>query len=107
MVTLQLSRRLDAVDDESGAEAWRQAKRGSGSEGLRLVSELSFADEQLRDPEGCAAALGDAGRVPPGSALTLWQGTRCSFAFVPLRQGDRLRLLHGAHIVVDDAASTD
>jgi hypothetical protein len=61
-----------------------------------LVSELSFADERRNDPEGCAAALGDAGNVPPGAQLTLWQGARCSFAFLPLRQGDRVQLLHGA-----------
>ena len=65
-----------------------------------MVSELSFADEQQRDPEGCAAALSDAGSFPPGSALTLWQGARCSFAFVPLRQGDRVQLLYGAHFML-------
>ena len=102
MVTLQLSRRLDAADSGNGADArhdrGRRAKGGRGSGGLRLVSELSFADEQRDDPEGCAAVLGDAGSVPPGSSLTLWQGARCSFAFLPIRQGDWVQLLHGARV---------
>ena len=97
MVTLQLSRRLDAANGASGEDMDRRARANRGDAGgLRLVSQLSFAEEQRNDPEGCAAALGDAGSVPPGSQLTLWQGARCSFAFLPLRQGDRVQLLHGA-----------
>jgi hypothetical protein len=95
-VTLRLSRRLDAVADAVDADAGRHAARGPGTGGLRLVSELNFAEQQQLDPGGCAETLGDAGSVAPGASLTLFQGARCSFAFVSLRQGDRVELLFGA-----------
>ena len=93
-VTLRLSRRLDAGNDAADAAAEGRAEKGPSSGGLRLVTELNFAEQQLDDPGGCADLLG-AGSVAPGSELTLWQGARCSFAFVPLRQGDRVQLLFG------------
>lgn len=98
-VTLRLSRRLDGVGDASEADAGHRGARSPGLVGLRLVSELNFADEQRNDPGGFAAVLGDAGTVPPGSSVTLRQGARCSFAFVPLRQGDRVQLLFGACVL--------
>jgi hypothetical protein len=105
-VTLRLSRRLDAVADAVDADAGRHAARGPGTGGLRLVSELNFAEQQQLDPGGCAETLGDAGSVAAGSSLTLWQGARCSFAFVSISQGDRVELLFGACLshVSHDAA---
>ena len=93
-VTLRLSRRLDAGGDAANADTGARAGKGPSSGGLRLVSELNFAEQQLHDPGGCADLLG-VGSVAPGSELTLWQGARCSFAFVPLRKGDRVQLLFG------------
>jgi hypothetical protein len=86
--SLRLVRRLDAP--AHGSSGGDDALRG-----LRLVSELHFGDAKARDPDACSAVLGDGG-VPPGGAVTVWQGTRCGFSFVPLQQGDTVQLLDGA-----------
>jgi hypothetical protein len=51
--------------------------------------------------------IGDAGSVAPGAALTLWQGARCSFSFVSLRQGDRVQLLFGDTVIDEHNVDSD
>ena len=109
-VMLRFSRRLDAGDDGNEGDAGLQAGKGPA---LRLVSEFNFAEQQVHDPNGCAGVLG-TGSVAPGSVLTLWRGARCSFAFVPLRKGDRVQLMFGVHLpralrpsTLPDLPSTD